>query len=147
MREAPARAFDGHETHQAPAGRRSGPDLAVRRRSVLRAVQAAVDGRDELPPAVWAELLEDDSSEREGRVRIEQTGAERQTCSQCGRQFLAFEPGLCSVCTPPGDNRTAAERLLPLKTCGGCGEIYGAELGDCPVCVGGSKVQFPTRGR
>jgi len=74
-------------------------------------------------------------------------GAERQTCGGCGRQFFAFEPGLCSVCEGPAPRLSAAERLLPLKTCAKCSEIYGAELGDCPVCVGGSKFQILTRRR
>ena len=68
-------------------------------------------------------------------------GLERQTCGCCGRQFIAFEPGLCSICTAPGDRRTAAERLLPLKTCEKCEEIYGAELGECPVCTAAPKAR------
>lgn len=80
-------------------------------------------------------------------MQLEETGAERQTCGQCGRQFWAFEAGLCSICAGPRPGLSAAERLLPLKTCGACGEIYGAELGQCPVCVGGSKFRFPSRRR
>lgn len=64
-----------------------------------------------------------------------ETGYTWQTC-ECGTPFLAEAPGLCAVCAGPDGQPPAAERLLSVKTCDECGQIYGAELEECPICEG-----------